>query len=339
MTAEAPVVSVLIPVLDEEASIPATVAAMRNQDVPGNLELLFLDGGSSDRTRVILDQFAREDERVRVLDNPARRVPQALNIGLRAGHGEFVARMDAHTFYPPDYLARGIDRLRRGDVDWVAGPQIPRAQGRWSRRVALALGSRLGVGGANFRRLGEHETEADTGFTGVWRRATLEAHGGWDEDWPVNQDSELGARIRAAGGRIVCVPEMAAGYVPRDSVRSLARQYWRYGQYRAKTSGRHPTSMRRSHLVPPALLVTLVAALTPGRLGRPFRTGVASYAAALLASGLGGLGRAEPRSDAAFVPLLLATMHVTWAAGFVVGSIRFGPPLRGAVRALRGRGS
>lgn len=336
MTAEAPVVSVLIPVLDEEASIRATVAAMCDQDVPGGHELLFLDGRSSDRTRSILEQLAHEDPRVRVIDNPARRVPQALNTGLRAARGEFVGRMDAHTFYPPDYLARGIDRLRRGDVDWVAGPQIPRAGGTWSRRVALALGSRLGVGGASFRRLAECETDTDTGFTGVWRRATLEAHGGWDEDWPVNQDSELGARIRAAGGRIVCVPAMAAGYVPRDSIRALARQYWRYGQYRAKTSGRHPSSMRRSHLVPPALLATLLAALVPGSTGRPFRAGVAAYVWALLAAAAGSIRRAEPRGDAAFVPLLLATMHVTWAAGFVVGSIRFGAPLTGAARALRG---
>ena len=338
MTARDPVVSVLIPVLDEEASIRATVAAMRDQRVEGGHELLFLDGRSEDRTRAILEALAGEDPRVRVLDNPARRVPQALNVGLRAARGEFVARMDAHTFYPPDYLACGVERLRRGDVEWVAGPQVPRASGPWSRRVALALGSRLGVGGASFRRIGEREHEADSGFTGVWRRVTLESHGGWDEDWPVNQDSELGARIRARGGRIVCVPEMAAGYVPRDSVRSLARQYWRYGQYRAKTSGRHPASMRRSHLVPPALLATLAAALLPGRAGRPFRVGSAAYGVALLATAVASLGRARPRADAAFVPLLLATMHVTWAAGFLAGSMRFGPPLEAIARVLAVRG-
>lgn len=338
MTAERPLVSVLVPVLDEEAGIRATVAAMRAQEVSGGHELLFLDGRSRDGTRAILEQLAREDPRVRVLDNPARRVPQALNIGLRQARGEFVARMDAHTFYPADYLARGVERLRRGDVAWVAGPQIPRAGGRWSRRVVLALSSRLGVGGAGFRRLGASEFDADTGFTGVWRRSTLEAHGGWDEDWPVNQDSELGARIRARGERIVCVPEMAAGYVPRDSVRLLARQYWRYGQYRAKTSGRHPTSMRRSHLVPPALLVTLAGAPLPGLPGRAARIGVSAYALALVAAAAASLRAAEPRSDAAFVPPLLVVMHLSWAAGFVVGSARFGPPLRAVAGTLPGGG-
>lgn len=330
-----PAVSVLVPVLDEERSIHETVAAMRAQEVPGGHEMLFLDGRSKDRTREILEEIAQEDPRIRVLDNPARRVPQALNTGLREARGEFIARMDAHTFYPPDYLARGIERLRRGDVEWAAGPQIPRGRGPGSRRVELALGSRLGMGGAAFRRAAGAEFEADSGFTGVWRRETLERHGGWDEDWPVNQDSELAARIREAGGRIVCVPEMAADYVPRDSARALARQYWRYGQYRAKTSGRHPTSMRRSHLVPPALLLVTAAALLPGPGGRPFRAGVGIYACALALAGASAARRAHPRSDAAHVPVLLATMHFSWAAGFVVGSARFGLPLAAVARILR----
>lgn len=332
---DGPAVSVLVPVLDEEGSIRETVAAMRAQEVPGGHELLFLDGRSEDRTREILEQLAEEDQRIRVLDNPARRVPQALNIGLREARGEYVARMDAHTFYPPDYLARGIERLSRGDVDWAAGPQIPRGHGRGSRRTELALGSRLGMGGAAFRRATGEEFEADSGFTGVWRRQTLERHGGWDEQWPVNQDSELAARIRAGGGRIVCVPEMAADYVPRDSVRSLARQYWRYGQYRAKTSGRHPQSMRRSHLAPPLLLTAMVAALVPGRWGRPFRVVVAVYACALVGAGVRAAGRAESRADAVRVPVLLAAMHLPWAAGFFVGSARFGPPLAAVMRLLR----
>ena len=131
MTSDRPLVSVLVPVLDEEAGIEATVATMRAQEVPGGHEMLFIDGGSRDRTRSILEQLARKDHRVRLFDNPARRVPQALNIGLRESRGDFVARMDAHTYYPPSYLACGVERLRKGGVEWVAGPQLPRGEGRW----------------------------------------------------------------------------------------------------------------------------------------------------------------------------------------------------------------
>jgi hypothetical protein len=110
--------------------------------------------------------------------------------------------------------------------------------------VAIALRSWFGAGGSS-KWEAEEEKDIDTGvFTGVWKRATLDSYGGWDDGWPVNQDSELAARFFERGSRIVCVPELGALYTPRDSLESLWRQYWRYGYYRAKTSY-HPTSMRR----------------------------------------------------------------------------------------------
>jgi glycosyltransferase involved in cell wall biosynthesis len=329
-------VSVLIPVLDEERHIREAAAAMRAQDFDGRAEFIFVDGGSSDRTAEILRDLSAEDPRIRILDNPRRRTPIALNIGLRAARGEFVARMDAHTYYPPDYLSTGIDRLRKGGVAHVSGPQLARGDGSWSRRVALALSTRLGTGGADFRHSGDEEFEVDSGFTGIWTRATLDEQGGWDEGWPNDQDSELAARIRAAGGRIVCLPQMAALYVPRDSPRALARQYWRYGFYRAKTSRRHPESMRRSHVLPPGLALALVISMLP--LGFPrllARIGIASYVATVLVATGERAPSISPR-DVVALPAVFACMHFPYGFGFLAGSIRFGPPIRALVSLIRG---
>jgi succinoglycan biosynthesis protein ExoA len=327
-------VSVLTPVLNEEAYIEAAARAMLAQRFDGEIEFLFIDGHSEDGTVAKLRELAAADARIEVLDNPERSTPIALNIGLRAARGEYVVRMDAHTHYPPDYIARGVERLRAGGAEHVSGPQIARGDGRWSRRVALALGSRLGTGEADFRHLSSGEIEVDSGFTGIWRRSTLEEQGGWDEGWHNDQDSELAARIRAAGGRIVCVPEMAADYIPRNSLRALARQYWRYGFYRAKTSGRHPESMRRSHVLAPGVVLALAAALLPGRLGRPARAAVAGYLLAVASVSAAEVGRGGAR-DAASLPLVFACMHVPWGLGFIAGSIRFGPPLRAMAGLLR----
>src|ERR687885_1316267 len=166
--------SVLIPVLNEERYIRETVAAMQAQRFDGSVEFLFMDGRSEDRTKPILEELAKEDPRIRVLDNPGRTSTAGLNVGLRNARGEYVVRMDAHTFYPEDYIQRGVDRLRRGDVVWVAGPQVPHGTGKWSRRVALALGSWFGTGGS--ARWGDDgdgaappERELDTGvFAGLW---------------------------------------------------------------------------------------------------------------------------------------------------------------------------
>jgi glycosyltransferase involved in cell wall biosynthesis len=319
-------ISVVTPTLNEEAQIAETVRALQAQRLDQGVEFLFVDGCSDDKTRSILERLGAEDPRIRVIDNPQRAIPFALNIGLDHARGEFVARMDAHTLYPPDYLARGVERLRRGDVEWVSGPQLPHGVGRWSRRIALALTTRLGIGGAAFREA-TREIEVDAGYTGIWRRDTLIRHGGWDQRWPINEDGELAARIREAGGRIVCIPEMAARYVPRNSLRDLARQYFRYGVYRAKTCRAHPESMRRSHVLPPALVLTLaVAALPAGRASRVARTGAAAYLIALAGTAASRL-RAAP-ADACLLPIVLAVMHLSWGCGFLVGAARFGSPLR-----------
>ncbi len=318
-------VSVLIPVLNEAPFLPRTVPAMQAQTID-EIELLFIDGYSTDGSRDLLEKMSRTDPRIRLLDNPDRQTARALNIGLQAARGDHVARMDAHTFYPSRYIAAGTERLARGDIAWVCGAQLAVGEGTWSRRVALALNQPLGSGPS--RRFGRgdqesEEKELDTGvFTGIWRRSTLEAHGGWDEGWPVNQDSELAARILVAGGRIVSIPEMDATYVPRNSPKALARQYCRYGFYRAKTARRHPGSVRLGHLLPPGFTVSVITALAGRRGARVARTAVLLYSFAVLATTFRA-ARDERPSDIATLPAVFATMHGAWGVGFVAGSLRF----------------
>ncbi|MEU4158194.1 glycosyltransferase family 2 protein [Actinoplanes sp. NPDC026670] len=329
-----PVVSVLVPVLNEASHIETTLAMMCDQQVPGGFEILVIDGGSTDGSREMVEDISARDPRIRLLDNPERQIPMALNIGLRAARGGFIARMDAHTRYPAGYLATGLARLQAGDVAWVSGAALAAGDGRWSRRVSMALHTSMGVGGATFRRPGP-EKDADTGFTGILRRSTLEDLGGWDEGWPVNEDAELAARVRATGGRIVCLPEMAATYTPRDSLPALARQYWRYGQYRAKTSRRHPTSMRRSHVLPPALALTAALAVLPG----PYRwlplTGIAVWVVAAVAVAGREMVRGRQPVDCALLPAVFAVMQLAWGAGFIAGCARFGPPFGALAHLVR----
>jgi glycosyltransferase involved in cell wall biosynthesis len=300
---------------------------MQAQLFDSSIEFLFIDGGSTDDSRELLDTMGKEDPRIRVLDNPDRQTARALNIGLEASRGEYVVRMDAHTFYPPRYIAAGVERLGKGDVVWVCGAQLAAGEGKWSTRVALALNTPLGTGPSRrFSRKGDwgEETELDTGvFTGVWRRSTLETHGGWDARWPINQDSELAARIIEAGGRIVSIPALDAWYIPRDSPRGLARQYLRYGYYRAKTSREHPASMRLGHLFPPALVGALLAAPVGPRLpSRPARVALLFYLAAVAKAAGRATGRAQTVETVALLGVF-ATMHLTWGVGFLGGSLRF----------------
>jgi GT2 family glycosyltransferase len=325
--------SVLVPVFNEERYIEHSVAAMRRQRFPGEVEFIFADGGSTDRTRQILESLARQDPRIRVFENPSRSVSSGLNVALRHARGRWVARMDAHAEYPDDYLAVGVERLRRNGTRWVSGPQTPRGDGRVSRAVALALSSFLGRGGSRkWGREGsaeEAEYELDSGvFAGVWAHSTLLGYGGWDERWPRNSDSEMAGRFLARGERLICIPRMAATYVPRGSLRGLWRQYDGYGEYRFKTAQRHPHTLRASHLLAPAVVLDAALAVCgPRPVRRAARAGLLLYAGVLGAAGLRTLPEARHRGDAALVPVVLAIMHLAHGVGAMRSVVTNGPPL------------
>lgn len=332
--------SVLVPVLNEGAGVRDVVAAMQAQEYPhGPLELIFADGRSDDDTRAQLEEVAREDSRIKVLDNPERGTAYGLNVCLRAAGGEYVARMDAHTVYPSDYLALGVQRLREGGVSWVAGPQIPVGSGPVGTTIAAALQTWVGRGGSrkweavSVQAAGAPEYDLDTGvFCGVWQTRELREMGGFDEQWPRNQDSELAARFLRAGRRIVCMPAMGASYRPRESIASLWRQYRGYGMYRAKTAGRHPTSLRRSAVLPPMLVLNAATApLLPRQMRRPAYAGLASYALVLASASL-QLALGGRLREARRLPLVLATMHAAHGVGFIEGSLRWGVPWAALLR-------
>jgi succinoglycan biosynthesis protein ExoA len=337
--------SVLIPVYNEERHLGDSVPAICAQRFAGDLEFIFADGGSTDGTRAILESWSRRDPRIRVVDNPRRTVTSGLNVALAEATGRWVARMDAHTSYPEDYLHRGVDRLARGDTRWVSGPQLPAGRGRVSRAVGLALMTALGRSGSRkwtAADAGERdEYDLDSGvFCGVWARETLLEYGGWDERWRVNEDSELAGRFLRRGERLVCVPAMAAAYRPRDSLIALWRQYLVYGEYRALTARRHPDTLRPQHLVAPVLVAAvIVAAAGPRALRRGARVGLALYGAILGRAGLNAQPDATSTTDAMLVPVVLATMHLGWGAGTWLGWAHFGVPATGMRRLLRTAGA
>lgn len=324
--------SVIVPVLNEEKFIRQAVAAMQRQRFPGTLEFLFADGGSTDRTREVLSELAAQDPRICIFDNPRRYQSSGLNVALRHARGRWIARMDAHAEYPEDYIEMGVSRLQRGGTRWVSGPQMPRGRGPVSRAVTLALASPLGRGGSRKWAQTAHpgdEYELDTGvFVGVWERATLLEYGGWDESSLSNEDSELAGRFLTGGDRLICIPAMGAEYYPRDSLSGLWHQYERYGEYRFKTAIRHPRTLRRSHLLPLAVVLTAaVAGAGPRGARLSARAGLGLWGTVLAADSVRAMPRADPRRDALLMPVVLAVMQLAFGVGAWSGMARNGVPV------------
>jgi glycosyltransferase involved in cell wall biosynthesis len=323
-----PPVSVIMPVLDEERHLAEAVAGVLDQDYAGELELVLALGPSHDRTGDIAAGLALADRRVRLVDNPSGRTAEGLNAAIKAARHGVVVRVDGHGVLSPGYVSGAVEALDRTGAANVGG--IMRAEGvtDFERAVARAMTSRLGIGAARFH-IGGLAGPADTVYLGAFRRDVLERLGGYDEHFTRAQDWELNYRIRQAGETVWFTPDLVVTYRPRSSLRALAGQFFRTGQWRREVVRRYPDTANLRYLTAPVVTTAVgVGALAGlvGTLGGPRWLALGSIAPAGYAAGvvMAGLveGRGLPWRVRAWLPAVLATMHLTWGAGFLYGRLR-----------------
>ncbi|HEY3416391.1 MAG TPA: glycosyltransferase family 2 protein [Armatimonadota bacterium] len=325
-----PLVSILVPMRNEEDFIESCLASLRAQDYPADrLEILVLDGASTDRSGEIVTAIAREDPRVRLLPNPKRLQAAAMNLGTQHAAGEIIVRADAHAVYGPSYVSTCVGHLLAGRAENVGGLQRAEGTTYFGRALAAALNSRFGSGNAAYR-VATEERYVDTVWLGAWKRQTLLDLGGFDESMAANEDYELNCRLRKQGGRILLDPSLPSRYFPRATLGRLWRQYFRYGQAKVRTLQLHPGSLVLRQLIPPlfvALVIMSLIALPWTYL--PLLAITALYALALIAGSVAAIAKAGG-SLFPLLPPIYATIHFAWGLGFWWGMLRYrGFPLAG----------
>jgi cellulose synthase/poly-beta-1,6-N-acetylglucosamine synthase-like glycosyltransferase len=321
-----PFVSIIIPMRNEEHYIAHCLDSILSNNYPQDrLEILIIDGMSTDRSREIVQDYIKRFPFIRLLENPKRIQAAALNIGLQEAKGEIIIRMDAHTLYAPDYIRRCVELLETTDAANVGGVLHAVGTNYISKIIAVAVTTPFGIGNAYYR-YAEKEMWVDTLFPGAWRKSTLEELGGFNEEWTVNEDYELNYRLRKTGGKILLSPKIKCWYYVRPSLKALTRQYFRYGFWRAKTLITYPDSLRWRQLAPPALVIALLLSL--GILPMNWVLGITAPALYLAANLLASTWTASRKGwkYLPLLPLVFATIHLSWGIGFLVGLFRWGIP-------------
>jgi glycosyltransferase involved in cell wall biosynthesis len=317
-----PLVTIAMPAYNEEHYIEACIRSVQAQDYPRErIEVLVADGRSTDRTREILAGLAEIDPRLRVIDNPERLQAAGLNHIIREARGEVIVRMDVHCEYAPSYVRACVESLERTGADNVGGAQRARARTGFQRALCAALTSPLGVGNAKYRSAAE-EGFVDTVFLGAFRRQVFERIGLYDPKAITNEDAELNQRLLDAGGTVYLSRDIEVHYYPRDSFRGLARQYFRYGEGRARTLLKHGRFPALRPLLPFAMVVGGGWLLVTWPV-QPLAPIVFGAYGALCAVEAVRVGR---QAGVAAVPLVMAifpTLHVSHGLGFARGLIRY----------------
>jgi succinoglycan biosynthesis protein ExoA len=256
-------VSFVVPVRNEEEYIRACLQSLVNQDYPaGNREIIVVDGRSSDRTREIAEEMGRHNSHVQCLENPAGIVPTAMNIGIRAARGEVIIRADGHNVYPRDYASNCVRYLEQTSADNVGGPwvTVPADDSFGARLVAAVLSSPFGVGNSKYRTSSK-EGFVDTVPFGAFRREIFDRVGMYNEKLVRNQDNELNARIRKAGGKIYLTPALTTHYHPVKTFWGLLKYALRTSQWHIFTLRENRGSMGLRHVTPAVFLILLLLLL------------------------------------------------------------------------------
>lgn len=247
-----PLVSVIMPICNEEKYIGSSLGAVLSQDYPSHrMEVLVADGRSTDNTREIIAELTEQHNEieVKILDNPDRIVPTGMNIALLESRGDVIVRVDGHTVIEPDYIRSCVQAIQETGADNVGGKMRSQGESLFGKCVSLATSSPFGVGGARFH-YSDKEEWVDTVYMGAWKREIFEKNGLFDEELVRNQDDEFNYRLRSQGGKILLSPMIKSQYFCRSSPKTLWKQYFQYGFWKVRVLQKHPFQMRPRQFVP-----------------------------------------------------------------------------------------
>lgn len=227
--------SVICPIYNEEKYIVQCIESLLSQDYPQNdLEILFVDGMSTDKTREIIATYTEKYPFIKILDNPKKIVPYAMNAGIQASKGKIIIRLDGHVEYPTNYFSTLVKSLKELDADNVGAlcETVPCGPSAKELAIAEALSSSFGMGNSYFRIGCDKVKQVDTVPFGCFKREVFDKFGLYDNELIRNQDDELNGRIIKNGGKIYLLPSVVTKYYARDKIGKVCKMFFQYGLYK-----------------------------------------------------------------------------------------------------------
>lgn len=261
--------SVICPIYNEERYIGACIDSILAQDYPkDDLEVIFADGMSTDRTREIVASYTERFPWIRLIDNPERIVPPALNAAIAQSKGDIIIRLDAHAAYPTNYFSALVKAHADFNADNIGAACKTDILNRTPKALAIkeVLSHPLGVGNSAFRTGISEAKEVDTVPFGCWKRTAFEKYGKFDERLVRNQDIEFSKRILRNGGKIVIIPDTYSTYYARETFSKLAKNNYANGKWNILTIwySHEFDSLSLRHFIP---LLFILSLLLPGIAG------------------------------------------------------------------------
>ena len=307
-------VSVILPILNEERDLNQCITAILKQDYPADIEIILALGPSIDKTTIIAEKLSAADKRIKLVNNPSGQTATGLNLAIKMSSYEILCRIDGHSEISSTYIKTAVEIMNNQGAVNVGGLMFADSNKGLQRTIAQAMRSKLGVGSSKFHT-GGSAGESETVYLGTFKKSAVIAAGGFDERYIRAQDWELNHRLRKNGGLIWFDPRLVVTYRPRNTFRKLAKQYFQYGRWRRVITRQHQNTVNFRYLAPPiAVLVILLSMIFAVLINPVFITPIFIYFASLV---IGGTFIGKKIADKLLMPLVLATMHISWGIGFI----------------------
>lgn len=322
-------VSVIIPCREEEKYIAQVLRSILANDYPkDHMEVLLVDGMSTDGTREIVAEFIRDYPFINLMDNPKLNAPVALNIGIARARGDIIMRMDSHSTYPPNYISGLVAWQEKTGADNVGGVwrTLPGGKTIMARAIAVGMAHPFGVGNSYFRIGASSPRWVDTVPFGCFPREVFTRNGLFDEDLIRNQDDEFNMRLKKKGGRVLLVPEIIVDYYARDTLSKLWCMYYQYGHFKVLVARKLGWVLKLRHIIPSLFVSTLgVSFLLSwwfpilGFLG--ILVLLVYFFADIIFAWIAGRGQGIALT--ACLTLVFPTLHLSYGLGFLKGLLDF----------------
>lgn len=320
-------ISIIIPCRNEEKHIQFCIESLVLQkDLPCKIEILILDGMSTDNTREIIKKLVQKFSNVKMIDNPSKKTPNAFNLGIKNSSGDYICIMGAHSEYDPYFLRNSFDILMNNPgVICSGGPTTARGDNNFAKATAIAMSSPVGVGNAK-HRYPDYEGFSEMACFPFFRKEVFDKYGLYDENLIRNQDDEFCFRIRLMGEKIFISPKVKSIYYVRDSITKLFSQYFQYGKWRIPVLMKYKIPISYRQQVPALFFLTILIFALLSIITKIMLIGLfipVVYSLSLVCFGIIKL-KNEKFNVVKYIPVAVFILHFSYALGFVSGIINFG---------------
>jgi succinoglycan biosynthesis protein ExoA len=325
-------VSVVIPCYNEEHFIVKALDQLAGQYPNDKYEIVVVDGLSTDATRERIAEFkgANPDLNVVIVDNPARNIPTALNLGVQHARGSIIARMDAHAVPPAGYINRCVEVLTQPGVGAVGMPCLvrPGKDTLTAQAIASAVSHPFGIGDAKYRLtdVTSGQESVDTVAFACFRKTLWDEVGRFNEELLTNEDYDFNYRVRQHGLKVILDRQGHCDYFARSTLSELAQQYRRYGRWKAQMIKLHPGSIKLRHMVAPVFVISIVVLTILGFVFYPFWLLLVLELLLYFSLGLYFGFKIAKRNKGGvslilLMPIVFLLIHLSWGSSFLWGLI------------------